>query len=46
LYVEARNATAKTKLKAKKKELDELCTEVSQLVKDVADGTPKFFVSL
>lgn len=37
--IEARNAAAKAKLKAKKREVDELCAEVTDLVKDVADGS-------
>jgi hypothetical protein len=37
-YQETRNAAAKAKLKAKKREMETLCEEVSTLVKDVADG--------
>jgi hypothetical protein len=38
MYVEARNATAKAKLKAKKREMETLCAEVSTLVKEASDG--------
>lgn len=37
--VEARNAAAKAKLKAKKREMENLCAQVSTLVKEVSDGS-------
>ena len=39
MYLEARNAAAKAKLKAKKREMEALCAEVSVLVKEATDGT-------
>jgi hypothetical protein len=38
MYVEARNAAAKAKLKAKKREMEALCAQVSILVKEASDG--------
>ena len=37
--LEKKNAAAKAKLKAKKREMEGLCVQVATLVKDVADGT-------
>jgi len=42
LREEERNAAAKAKLKAKKREMEKLCSEVSALVKDVAEGKKSF----
>ena len=38
MYVEARNAAAKAKLKAKKRDMETLCAEVSILVKEASNG--------
>ena len=43
--LETNNLAAKAKLKAKKKELEDLCAEVSTLVKEVADGPQYSFVN-
>jgi Kinetochore protein Sos7 len=38
--VETRNVAAKAKLKARKKEVDELCAQVTALARQVGDGPP------
>jgi hypothetical protein len=40
ISIETRNAAAKAKLKAKKREMENLCAQVSTLVKEVSDGFP------
>lgn len=43
--IEARNAAAKAKLKARKREVEELCAEVADLVKDVTDGSIHIYLA-